>query len=383
MSSKLKLRKPKNPVKEGKNNGSEYFFSLGPIKIGKKHPVPNVEQEFLGTYENECIKDANSNINLIKNEFLSKDISFNSKCGKLSENYKSARALYEKETSEHLEVKVEFEEKRRLYESTRTHNNNMIYFWLVAILLTLAETAYNRIAFKILGESNNMTLIFAFTFSFIIGIGCKILGSLLKKRDREKADDIIMYSSVLILFGVLISLTYLREKYFESTGMSQELGIEMSHVTTSFVFFAINLGFSAILTFLAYLFSSDDPEREKIDQELAKKSHREFIDVSKKYEKEAAEALTATKNFDAVKEVFKKVHDERHSHLRLTHNSMEVEKNSWATVVATYRHHNLIARENRSTPRCFHVNIEDRIVIPEISIENDCSKCIYNSVFHS
>ena len=109
MSFKIKLRKPKNPTKEGKNNGSDYSFSLGPIKFGKREPMPSVDQDFLGTYEIECIKDANSNINSIKSQYLSKDMAFSGNCGKASEKYKIAKTLLEKETAEHLEVKVEFE----------------------------------------------------------------------------------------------------------------------------------------------------------------------------------------------------------------------------------------------------------------------------------
>ena len=128
MASNFKLRKPKNPVREGKNNGSDYIFSFGPIKFGKRDPMPSVDQEFLGTYEIECIKDANSNVNSIKNQYLSKDMEFSRNCGKASENFKTSKALLEKETAEHLEVKIEFEKKKLLYENSKTQNSNIIYF---------------------------------------------------------------------------------------------------------------------------------------------------------------------------------------------------------------------------------------------------------------
>jgi hypothetical protein len=131
-----------------------------------------------------------------------------------------------------------------------------LYFGILAFI-GLAEFPLNSVVFQLFGEAQTYTLIASLSLGLTIPFGAHFLGGMLRHgfmdNGRWSIHTTLIVLLTLVSVGVIVSIAYFREKFFEGSGVGSLLGIEMDPTAVTLAFVSINLLLFVVATVAAYV----------------------------------------------------------------------------------------------------------------------------------
>jgi hypothetical protein len=225
------------------------------------------------------------------------------------------------------------------------------WYWVFFIFLIIVEFPINSFAFQIFGESIWLTILLSLLICFAIPYSAHMAGMELKSGvSKSKTVTIKFFFMIFIVVGILITIAYMREKFFEGAKPQEVLGVELDNRIITLLFFLINGLVFLIAMWTSYNAHPKDPKTYHTlltDYDNARKNK---IESFRKYQvaKEAMEKANETLNNITAKRKngFDARQNEAYEYVDRCRNTINY-----------YRTKNLQIRPDNTTPRCFEKDI--------------------------
>lgn len=360
--------------KRGKEDGSEWRWSLLPLKWPlweQKQQDPPLDQIEPAAYEEELKDCLKQNLSRIAQARADSEKVLQKTCTNAEDDYKRTADNLSEASVEHQEAIDEYETAKDHYFKQPRPVFSGIYFILLFAAISVAELYFNVLVFSIFGQRQMETYLMAFGLVASIPVAAHFIGKRLRMDKRSSMEIMIMIVSTIIVFGVLIAIALLREKFFEAEKTAEILGIDMGTGSIVFTFLIINIVLFLAMVLLSY-------ESGYRDHETFKEAKRRFIDAEKEFNEETGDERKAAEDYTNAIINFNNAHANRKNELERVKHKAAQERDIWATFIKTYRSYNMAARKNKTIPASFKEDPTKDIKIPEMDI--DCSKCIYDSI---
>jgi len=254
---------------------------------------------------------------------------------------------YLKKAKEDLEIASKDEEET--YEEYVKHFHFAeMWYWIFVFGVAIFEFPLNSVVFQLFGENKIFTYLTAASLAVILPFCAHFLGGFLKqgflREGRFSAHTVLTILMVVIPLTVLGGVAYLREKFFEGSGVQELLNLKMDETTVTITFFAINLLIFLVATVASYV--AHDPVAVKYRHDLkdARKLKKSAIKRIKIYEHRLEENLERQKEISAT----------RRKRFRFVQNRAEERREAAQVLMSKYHTYNLRVRDtNGQMPKCF------------------------------
>ena len=359
--------------KRGKQDGRDWKWKFFPPKWPfqeSKQPDPSIDHEGPTEFEKELLRGANENLTRISQKWSDIDKELHKNCRDAEDKYRTAKAAVKRESSEHEEAIKYYETaKARFYNYPMPHISNTL-FWVLLLIITVAEVAFNALVFNVFGQSQLHTFVMAIGVVVAIPWLSDFIGKKLRMKNKSKTTIGLMIGAALVVLAGLLVIAVLREKFFEANKIVEALGIRWDINSIIFAFFVVNILLFAAIVILAYEAGHKDPLKYK-------QTKRAFEDGAKELKAEAADLEEAAEGLANARIEFNRTHSERVHEFEKIKYKAEEERDIWIGLVQLYRASNMVARRDKTRPKSFFVDLEGLILIPEILQNLDCNACCY------
>lgn len=145
-------------------------------------------------------------------------------------------------------------------------------FWYRMMIgaIAILEVPLNSVVFQLFGEQQAFTLLTSIGLGIVLPLCAHFIGGLLRhgflRAGKLAVETWLIIILVFVAIGSLGGIAYLREKFFEGSGVQKLLGLNMDYTTVTLIFFVINLLIFAVATVAAYV--SHDPVASQFHIEL-------------------------------------------------------------------------------------------------------------------
>ncbi|MEW6616089.1 MAG: hypothetical protein AB1401_11595 [Thermodesulfobacteriota bacterium] len=359
--------------KRGKQDGRDWKWKFFPPKWPfqeSKQPDPSIDQEEPTEFEEELLRGANESLTYISQEWYNIDKELHENCKNAEDKYRIAKAAVKKESIEHEDAIKNYEAvKARFYNYPMPRISNTL-FWILFLIITVAEVASNALVFNVFEQSQSQTLITA--VGVMVGIPwlSNFIGKKLRMKNKTKTTIVLITGAVLVVLAGLIVIAVLWGQFFEANNIVEALDIGWDIGSIPFAFFIVNVLLSAVIAIIAYKAGHRDPVKYK-------QIKRAFEDGANRLKAEAADLEEAAEGLANARIEFDSAHSERADEFEKIKYEAKEERGKWIELVQLYRTSNMLARRNKTRPKSFLVDIEGLISIPEILQNLDCNSCCY------
>lgn len=364
------VRKVKN---KGRGDGRDWRWKSFPPKWPfqeTKQPDPPIAQEEPAEFEKELLRVANENLSRILHKWHDIDGKLTKNCVNAEDRYKAAKAGTEKEGGEHKEAINNYKSAKEIFYALPLPNIPAKLFWVVFVIITVAEIAFNALVFDVFGQSKIHTYIMAIGLMIAIPWLSDFIGKKLRVEKKSQTTIVLMIGTGLVVFAGLGVIAILREKFFEANKIVEALGIRWDTNSIILTFFVVNIVLFVSVIVLAYEAGHKNPSeyrRLKRNYDKAKKILRSD---AKNYE-DAAEELANTKI------EFNKAHTEREHEYEKIRAKANEERDGWMSLLQIYRAANMEARKDKTKPKSFNTDPEELVKLPDEFQKLDCGSCCY------
>lgn len=223
-----------------------------------------------------------------------------------------------------------------------------MWYWILVIGIAIFELPLNSVVFQLFGENQTFTLLTAISLALILPLCAHFLGGFLKqgivREGKFSTHTVMTIAMILIPLAVLGGVAYLREKFFEGSGVQELLNLKLDFTTVTLTFFVINLLIFLVATVASFV--AHDPIAMKYRHNLndARKLKRNAIKRIKLYEHRLAE------NLERQKEIM----SQRIKRFEYVQNEAKEQRDIVQKLMSAYHTHNLRIRDaNKDMPKCF------------------------------
>jgi len=327
-----------------------------------KRGIPPIDQDEHTPYENSIQKWGEENIRRVAQKWEKIDQKLKGEYCRIKVALESALKAQARAKSEQMDsngdLDVAQQELNKLL--IRRHIPPLVYFILL-IFLGASEFPLNSIVFNLFGEQQWLTLLMSSGLAVILPLFAHFIGVFLKndpfRVEKLKSDNILLIVSLLIPIFAIAGIAYLREKYFEASGIQTALNIHLNPSMITFIFVLINLLLFTGAIILSYFYH--DPELRKWE-----KTHKIYSKELEEDQKELARykalAQTLNEQLQVIREQRKNGWDAKVA------KADEINKICLG-VIDRYRTHNLSRREEPQLPKSFRT-------YPEITMHESLCK---------
>ncbi|MBE0427710.1 MAG: hypothetical protein IBX72_13840 [Nitrospirae bacterium] len=356
--------------KRGKQDGRDWVW--GPFCLSRKpkQSDPPNDQEEPTEFEKELLRGANENLSRISQKWSDIDKKLYKNCRDAEDKYKRAKSAVDRESGEHKVALENYETtKADFYKQPMTHMSKTL-FWLLFVIITGAEFAFNALVFNVFGQSQIHTYLMAAGVIVGIPVFSDFIGRKLRMENKSKTTLGMMIGVALITVIGLAVIAILREKFFEAYKIVDALGIRWSANNIVFTFFIVNICLFGAIVVIAYEAGNKNPSEYK-------RAKRELEEAERKLEEEAGDLKEAAEELANARIEFNKAHSERIHEFEKIKYKAEEERDIWIGLVQLYRSSNMAARKEKTKPLSFYRDLEGLILIPESLQKLDCNSCCY------
>ncbi|HZP02613.1 MAG TPA: hypothetical protein VFD30_20345 [Terriglobia bacterium] len=221
---------------------------------------------------------------------------------------------------------------------------NPLLYWLLILIIVGGEFPLNSIVFRVMGESTVATYIFSTAIAFGLPAAAHLLGLFLRKRPFAQGigntEAVLTILCIVLPVVGILSVAYLREKYFESREIESILSVKLDPTAVTLVFIGINLLVFALAAFASYL--AHDPVISNCRKRL-RLATRELNEAQRQLQAAQQRVERAEKRLDGAKA-------HREASFQATINRGREIQDFTQRLIAAYRASNLRARNNPQTP---------------------------------
>lgn len=321
-----------------------YFGAWLNGRIDGKKNIPLADQEEHAPYEKRLTLIADENIRRVAQKWDDEDRKLKGEYCDAKREYIDALKDLNKDKEEHGEALQDYEGalKKKRGSSTYPHLSHKAYLAFV-ILIGLSEFPLTAFVFDILGENRLLTYLFAAALCITLPMASHFLGIILREQFTKKNG--IIATVILALFvGVIVSIAYLREKFFEASDFQKVLGMQMDPTTVTLVFIFIQLFIFGIASIASYLAHDPHPQ--------IKRAKKEFEDARNRLRKGSKEVIEAEERVDKAAEVLVKIEALRIRTFEKYQSMVDELVAIQRRIIEVYRTHNLRRRNDR--PKSFN-----------------------------
>jgi len=223
-----------------------------------KQGIPPVESRAFSNYEMEIKNLADENMGDLAERWANEDKRLKAEYCNAKSTLSAACEQVKRAQPAFTIAQGKFDtvagEMNQYYGAIRLHP---VLYWVLMLIIVGGEFPLNSIVFRVMGESTVATYIFSTAIAFGLPAAAHFLGMFLRKRPFAQGiantEAVLTILCVLLpAFGIL-SIAYLREKYFESRQVESILGVRLDPAAVTLVFVGINLLVFALAAFASYL----------------------------------------------------------------------------------------------------------------------------------
>ncbi len=364
------IRKVKNKgMKDGRDWQWKFFPPKWPFQETKQ-PDPPIDQEEPAEFEKELRRGANKNLSHILHKWHDIDKNLSKNCANAEDRYKNAKAVTEQEGGEHKEAIDNYKTAKEKFYSLPMPNIPAKLFWIVFVIITIAEIAFNAIVFDVFGQSKIHTYIMAIGLMIAIPWLSDFIGKKLRVEKKFQTTVGLMIVAGIVVFVGLAVIAILREKFFEANKIVEALGIRWDTNSIILTFFVVNIVLFVSVIVLAYEAGHKDPSEYRRLERNYDKAKKILRSDAKNYEEAAEELANARIEFN-------KAHTEREHEYEKIRAKANEERDVWMSLLQIYRASNMEARKEKMKPKSFNADPEELVKLPDEFQKLDCGACCY------
>lgn len=229
-------------------------------KLDAKKGRPLLNQTEFPQYIKKLLDVAEEEISRLAQDWEEKDKKLKADFCNAKFEMEEAEKARNKAREDFKSIESEFKETRKGLDKLEHVFPEKKIYWMVFWFLVLGEFPLNAIVFNLFGEAKMLTYLMAAVICFILPWGAHLTGTFLKQglfKDKVTTTKFII--DIVIVFGVLVGIAYLRTNFFEASEVQKILNIEMSIFVTSCIFFFINALIFAVAATTSYFAHPRDP----------------------------------------------------------------------------------------------------------------------------
>ncbi len=255
---------------------------------------------------------------------------------------------------------------------------------ILAITIFAGEVPLNALVFQIFGENQVMTWIMA----VVVGLAVPLSAHFIGIKFREHADGFSWANAIkgaiclAVIASALYGLARMRQTYLGE--FKESLGLTDALVSSSFMFFWLNLAVLAAATFISYLSHDSVPGYELAEKQL-KEARNKLVEGKESrrigsLKKAAGHRQKAKdKTHEEFRDGMNRVHLLKGSYDQLLKEGQEFESRCLDLVnklVSIYRHENLKSRTDKEVPRSFDIDVSFELELVKLKekLNNDESE---------
>jgi hypothetical protein len=204
-----------------------------------KHGIPEENQEKQPPYVLQLKQVGEENIERICQGWKNND-------AVLLANYCKAKSSLEELGPALAKAEQEAREAKTAEDQARQEYVKLLHMkpsWYLLLLLGIAvlELPLNSIVFQLFGEAQSLTILMSLGLGIILPACAHFVGGLLRhgflRAGKFATESLLIIALCFTAFGSLAGIAYLREKFFEGTGVQKLLGLSLDYTTITLIFF--------------------------------------------------------------------------------------------------------------------------------------------------
>ena len=350
------------------------YSSWGATRNGKKdgqHGIPEEDQQKQPAYVLQLKQVGEENIERLAQSWKRRDGIYMADYCKAKSNDEELRRSLSKAEQEALKAR---EDERSAQEEYIKHFHvKPFWYWVMIGAIAVLEVPLNSIVFQLFGEAQLLTICMSIGIGIMLPLCAHLAGGLLRHgflRAGKLATETWMISGLfLAAIGSLAGIAYLREKFFESSGVQKLLGLSMDSTTVTLIFFIINLLIFIVATVAAYI--AHDPVATQ---------HLLELKAAARLRRNAEKKVKLTEErLQHIQAELHEVASRRQKAFEQTRHEIDEIRNIIQRLISVYEQHNQRYRGSTKKPVCFEhypeINTRDPRLDPHnvsAQLEWDC-----------
>lgn len=324
------------------------YSSWDAARNGKKdgqHGIPEENQEKQPAYVLQLKQLGEENIERLSQQWKKRD-------GVLLAAYCNAKSILAELRASlskaEDEAKQAREDERKAREEYVKHFHVKPFWYRVMIgAVAILEVPLNSIVFQLFGEAQMLTILMSVGIGIVLPLCAHFVGGLLQhgflRAGKLAIETFLIVALCLAAVGSLAGIAYLREKFFEGTGVQKLLGLSMDYATVTMIFFVINLLIFVVATVAAYV--AHDPVATQ---------HLLEIKAAEKLRGNAEKKVKITE--ERIQQTQAQLHEvafERQRDFEHTRHKIDEIRQIIQRLISVYEQHNQRHRGSTKKPKCF------------------------------
>lgn len=341
-------------------------------KIDGQHGIPEDDQQTYPAYVMQLKQVGEENIERLSQIWKRRDAILLAEYCKATGSITELQKALSKAEQEASQAKEEGRQAQEEY--TKYFHVTPFWYRVMMYAIALLEIPLNSVVFQLFGEGNIFTWLTAIGLAIVLPLCAHFLGGLLRhgflRAGKWATETLLIIALFLTAIGSLAGIAYLREKFFEGSGVQKLLGLSMDYTTVTLIFFAINLLIFAVATVAAYV--SHDP--------LAMQHWRELT-TAHKLRRNAEKKVKLTEGrLQQTQARRQEIRAERQKSFEHTRHEIDELRNIVQRLMSVYDQHNQRHRGSTKKPACLEtyppINTRDPLLDPHTEnpqLEWECS----------
>lgn len=220
-------------------------------------------------------------------------------------------------------------------------------YWVALLLISVGEFVINTVVFQILGDDKQKTMLAA------IGVGVAVpwLGHALGGQFRQGFLDkgkigrhaVTIIVILVAVIGGLVALSYIRQKFFQGSGIDKMLNIQMDPASVTAAFILLNLMLFVAASIASYLHHYPEALGHILNSKHAGTIRRHEQKKVGLLERRLAQNTAQLAQVSA----------DRLKLYEMTGKDIGDWKSNTQRLISVYQEHNLHARNDGEMPVCF------------------------------
>lgn len=342
------------------------YSSWDAARNGKRdgmHGIPEEAQEKQPAYVLQLKQVGEENIERLSQQWKKRDAVFLADYCKAKSTLESLRPLLTR--AEHESRSAKEAERTAREEYVKHFHVTPFWYRLMFVSIMILEVPLNSIVFQLFGEAQLLTILMSIGIGIILPLCAHFVGGLLRhgflRAGKFATESWLIISLCLTAVGSLAGIAYLREQFFESTGVQQLLGLTMDYTTVTMIFFAINLLIFMVATVAAYV--AHDPTATRHLQDIKA--------AAKLLKNEENKVRLAEARIQQTQANLHEIASQRQKAFEHTRHEIDEIRNIIQRLISVYEQHNQRHRGSTRKPLCFEhypeINTRDFHLDPQNS----------------
>lgn len=314
-------------------------------KADGRRSIPESNQELQPSYIMEIKQFGEENIKRLAQDWKKQDTRLLADYCATKQSSETLSEQLNKAEDEVREARGDEENAREEY--VKHFHLTSFWYWVLLLAIAVVEVPLNTVVFQLFGEKELFTIMTALGLAIVLPVCAHFVGGMLKQGFLKDGKFTTHTLGIILLnvaaIGSLAGVAYIREKYFEGSGVQQLLGVSIDFTTITVIFFMINLLIYLVAAVGSYIAHDPLATKYRLELRAAKnllknaKNKVNLLEQRKQQTQERLHSIAAMreKSFESTQHEAKEICDIAQK------------------LMSHYHTHNMRQRSSPSMPECF------------------------------